>query len=179
MEDEEGCAICLEAGGDAPAPCGFVGARFHRRCLARWRACGAVRCPHCNRSRWGVREALSRLLVGGGCWTRGCMASAAPPSSSWAEADAPMRASMREAAEALREAFAPNRMRLRMRRVDAATVRVVGECPARRRAIEVALQRAARVGAHGRVLWHGFELFAVRRRVGERARRAGGRGPYI
>jgi hypothetical protein len=35
------------------------------------------------------------------------------------------------------------------------------------------------VGAHGRVLWHGFELFAVRRRVGERARRAGGRGPYI
>jgi hypothetical protein len=82
-----------------------------------------------------------------------------------------MRASMREAAEALRVAFAPDAMRLRMRRIDASTVRVVGECPARRRAIEVALQRAAHVGAHGRVLWDGFALFAVRRRVSERSRR--------
>ena len=160
-----GCAICMEEGGDAPAPCGFVGARFHRRCLTRWRACGAARCPHCNVAEWGVREALARLLVGGGCWARVCMATCC------GEGEAPMRASMRDAAEALRTAFAPHATRLRMRRVDASTVRVVGECPARRRAIEVALQRAAHVGARGRMLWDGFELSAVRRRVGERARR--------
>ena len=81
-----------------------------------------------------------------------------------------MRASMREAAEAVRDAFAPDATRLRMRRVDAATVCVVGECTARRRAIEVALQRAACVGAHGCVLWDGFDLSAVRRHVGERMR---------
>ena len=80
-----------------------------------------------------------------------------------------MRASMRDAAEALRVAFAPEAARLRMRRIDAATVRVVGL--ARRWAIEVALQRAAHVGERGRMLWDGFELSAVRRRVGERARR--------
>ena len=160
----------MEEGGAAPAPCGFVGARFHRRCLARWRACGAARCPHCNVARWGVREALSRLLVGGGCWARRCLAGCDGGHAA-GEEEAPMRASMRDAAEALRVAFAPHALRLRMRRVDASMVRVVGECRSRRRAIEVALQRAAHVGARGRMLWDGFEVSAVRRRVGERARR--------
>ena len=162
------CGICLAGGADAPAPCGFDAARFHKECLRKWWRTAPHRCPHCNAREWPLRPVLSSLLKSDteDCWARG------PARAGFCrgqlhgqrEEDA-VRGAVRDVIAAMRPAA------VRVDAVDATLTRflVCADADATRE-LEVGLQRTAWAGAGGRVVADGFELTVVRRRVSARCR---------
>ena len=163
-----GCGICLCAGGDTPAPCGFAAVCFHEACLRKWhRTQRRPRCPHCNAREWPLRPVLDGLLrpsAANECWVRGPSAAGlcCGPLHGEREERA-VCAAVRDVIDAMRPAA------VRVDAVDPSLLRFVcadaGGCE-----LEVGLQRTAWAGSDGRVLADGFELTAVRRRVSARPR---------
>jgi hypothetical protein len=160
------CGICMGAGADTPAPCGFAAVCFHKECLRDWwRTQQPPRCPHCNAREWPLRPVLDGLLKpsGVGCWVRGPVRAGL--------CSGPLHGDREERAvcDAVSDVIAAMRpAAVRVDSVDPSLLRFVcadaGGCE-----LEVGLQRTAWSGEGGSVLADGFELTAVRRRVSARA----------